>query len=271
MSTSVHPRVLRPVTPAGLLAERLRRLRARADELPGDLAEALREAHDLAVGLEPYIGHCTSPASPALADLAARTCARDWADRPHGTVALEAEMLSGHVEGAVLRFLVALSGARHVLEVGMFTGYSALAMAEVLPDDGHLIACELDPDVAAFAEEQFASTPAGRHIEVRVGPAADTLAALAEEHHRFGFVFIDADKAGYLEYLMTILDGDLLAPGGMIAVDNTLLQGEPYLPAEPSPNGRAIAQFNAAVAGDPRIEQVLLGVRDGLTLIRRVG
>jgi caffeoyl-CoA O-methyltransferase len=70
---------------------------------------------------------------------------------------------------------------------------------------------------------------------------------------------------------MTILDRDLLAPGGMIAVDNTLLQGEPYLPGEPSANGRAIAHFNAAIAGDPRIEQVLLAVRDGLTLIRRVG
>ena len=103
---------------------------------------------------------------------------------------------------------------------------------------------------------------------MRVGPAADTLAALAAERQRFDFVFIDADKAGYLGYLTTILDEGLLAESGTV-VDNTLLQGEPWLPEEPSANGAAIAGFNATVAGDPRIEQVLLPVRDGLALIRR--
>ena len=152
----------------------------------------------------------------------------------------------------------------------MFTGYSALAIAEALPDDGRVVTCELDPGVAAFAQGGFDEAPAGVKIEVRVGPALETLRQLAIAGETFDFVFIDADKAGYLDYVETLLDDGLLAPNGVICVDNTLLQGEPYLAGPPSANGRAIAAFNEALAGNARVEQVLLPVRDGMTLIRRV-
>ena len=177
-------------------------------------------------------------------------------------------MLSGHVEGQLLQLLIHVTRARRVLEIGMFTGYSALAMAEALPADGAVVACELDPAVAAFAAESFAGSPAGSKIDVRVGPALDTLAGLAGT--AFDLIFLDADKAGYVDYLAAILDTELLTPHGLLCVDNTLLQGEPWATAEPSGNGRAIDRFNQTLAGDPRVAQVLLPVRDGLTLVRRL-
>jgi len=154
----------------------------------------------------------------------------------------------------------------------MFTGYSALAMAEALPDDGVVVACEIDPDVARFAQECFDQSPAGRRITIEVGPAVDSLRRLAASPGaaQFDFVFVDADKAGYLDYVDVLLSGDLLAPRAVIAVDNTLMQGQPYGDTELTANGAAIASFNAALTYDPRVEQVLIPLRDGLTLIRRV-
>jgi caffeoyl-CoA O-methyltransferase len=261
------PPAARPVTPSTIVAHELAELARR-----GDAPERLRRVAALAAGLDPYLGRCTTPESPALAALARRTAERDWAGRTGDGVVLplEQEMLSGHVEGQFLRFLVHLTRARRVLEIGMFTGYSALAMAEALPADGELVACEIDPDVARFARECFAASPAGERISVRVGPAQDTLADLAREGTRFDLVFVDADKAGYVGYLDALLDGDLLAPHGVVAVDNTLMQGQPWMPDATTENGAAIAAFNRSVALDPRVEQVLLPLRDGLTLIRRV-
>ncbi len=256
----------RPVTPVGILTETLLRVRDRLDAGETDVRAELDRAYALAAGLDPYVARCTSPESPALAQLAARTAAHDWSVRPDGGVFLEQEMLSGHVEGQALQLLVHATRARQVLEIGMFTGYSALAMAEALPADGRVVACELDAEVAAFAQECFDASPDGSKIEVRVGPALATLASLAGTP--FDLIFLDADKAGYVDYLAAILDTGLLAPHGVLCVDNTLLQGEPYASPEPTVNGRAVAAFNQALADDPRVAQVLLPVRDGLTLVR---
>jgi caffeoyl-CoA O-methyltransferase len=268
--------VARPVTPASILAADLERLVRRLDELGGvdpELDAGLRAAAGLASGLDPYLSRCTTPESPALARLDALTRAHDWGGHgpgPGGGV-LEQEMLSGHVEGQALKMLVHLARAQRVLEIGMFTGYSALAMAEALPDDGRVVACEIDAGVAAFAERAFRDSPSGSKIQVRVGPARTTLAELAAAGEVFDLVFLDADKAGYTDYLTAVLDTGLLAAHGVVCVDNTLMQGQPWLPATGTPNGDAIARFNEAVAADPRVEQVLLPLRDGLTLIRRVG
>lgn len=256
------------MTPVGILVEALAQLRTRLDAVPGvpqDIADDLRRALLLAGGLEHYAARCTTPESSALASVTARTAAESWEHRG----VLEAEMLSGHVEGQLLKFLVRLSGARRVLEVGMFTGYSALAMAEALPADGVVVACEIDERVAALAQECFDAAPDGHKVDVRVAPAVDTLAALAAAGERFDLVFLDADKGGYSGYLHAVLDQDLLADGGTVCVDNTLMQGQPWT-GRATPNGAAIAEFNQAVADDPRVEQVLLTVRDGLTLLRRV-
>ncbi len=269
------PAAPRPVTPVGILADTLERLSREVDvsTTPDPaLAAELRRARDLAGGLDPYLAACTTPESPALAEIARRTRAEDWAGRrQEGGPALEQEMLSGHVEGQTLKFLVHLARARRVLEIGMFTGYSALAMAEALPDDGQVVACEVDADVADVARDGFAASPHDHKIAIRVGPAADALAALAAEGATFDLVFVDADKGSYAAYVDTVLETGLLAPHGVIVVDNTLMQGEPYVPGERTENGEAIASFNRTVADDPRVEQVLLPVRDGLTLIRRAG
>jgi caffeoyl-CoA O-methyltransferase len=206
----------------------------------------------------------STPASPALEALAKRTAAHEWA------APLEQEMLSGHVEGRVLAMLVHVSRARRVLEIGMFTGYSALAMAEALPADGRVVACEVDVEVAEFAQRCFRTSDCGDRIDVHVGPAADTLAELAAAGEVFDLVFIDADKGGYLAYVAAVLDNGLLAAHGLICVDNTLMQGLPWTSDEPTANAVAIAAFNEAVADDPRVEQVIIPLRDGLTLIRRV-
>lgn len=262
----------RPVTPLGILAIKLKHLSQQLEALDIDvnLLSELRQACELASGLDPYLSRCTTPESPALASLAIRTQAEDWSQRSSEAVLLEPEMLSGHVEGQLLKFLVHLTQAKRVLEIGMFTGYSALAMAEALPDGGEVVACEVDADVAKFAQQCFSESPSGHKISVKVAPALLTLEQLATAHETFDFVFIDADKAGYVGYVNFLLDTELLAPNGLICVDNTLMQGQPYLSGESTANGIAIATFNRTVVDDPRVEQVLLPLRDGLTLIRRV-
>lgn len=262
----------RPVTPVGILAARLDQLvdRVTGTDLDPDLTAEIVAARDLAVGLDPYLERCTSPESPALATLAARTHAEDWNAHRSAASSLEQEMLSGHVEGQALKMLVHATGARRVLEIGLFTGYSALAMAEALPDGGRLVACEIDADVARIARESLDASGHGHRIEIRVGPARRTLVELAADGERFGLVFVDADKAGYADYVRTLLDADLLDDRALICVDNTLLQGQPWLPGPPTPPGAAIAAFNEELATDPRVEQVVLPLRDGLTLIRRV-
>ena len=266
-----RPGAPRPVTPHAILASRLAQLARRVAgdrDIAPRLKEELRELSQLAGGLDPYLSRWSTPESADLRELVRRTEAEDWNGYDGGY--LEQEMLSGHVEGQLLKTLVHATRARRVLEIGMFTGYSALAVAEALPDDGLVTACEIDPEVAAFAEERFRESLSGHKITVKVGPAQHTLGELAQAGRRFDLVFIDADKAGYLGYLTTVLERGLLEPHGLICVDNTLMQGQPWTTGEPTANGAAITGFNQAVAADPRVAQVLIPLRDGLTLIRTV-
>lgn len=261
----------RPVTPTTILAQELTAIYDQIETTGVDreVLARLQRARDLATGLDPYLDGCTTPESPALAELARRTHETDWDGAIFGG-RVEQEMLSGHVEGQLLKFLVHLAGAQRVLEIGMFTGYSALAMAEALPADGLVVACEVDAEVAQFAQDCFDASPAGGKITIEVAPAIETLRRLADGDSQFDFVFIDADKSGYLEYVEFLLDSTLLSPRALIAVDNTLMQGQPYTEdRDMTANGVAIAKFNAALTYDPRVEQVLVPLRDGITLIRR--
>lgn len=272
-----QPTVARPVTPLGILAQHLesivQEVNAQTD-LSVELKAKLNFAWRLAAGLDPYLEECTTGESAALAALAKKTSVEGWTQRFNegATVRpLEQEMLSGHVEGQTLKMFIHMTNAKRVLEIGMFTGYSALAMAEALPEDGELVACEVDPYTADFGKAAFRASPHGEKIRVELGSALETLDKLAAGGESFDFVFIDADKKEYVQYFQTLLDKNLLKPEGFICVDNTLLQGQVYLPTgERTPNGEAIAQFNRVVAADKRVEQVLLPLRDGLTIIRRV-
>jgi predicted O-methyltransferase YrrM len=263
----------RPVTPIAILASKLlslvQRLNA-ANIVDESLRSDLREVSELASGFDPYLSSRTTPESADLRLLAERTAAQDWNQRPRSAVHLEQEMLSGHVEGQTLQMLVHASRAQRVLEIGMFTGYSALAMAEALPVNGTVVACEIDPEVAQFAQHYFDSSANGHKITVKLGPALDTLRELSATGDVFDLIFIDADKAGYLGYLQAILEAGLLAPHGLVCADNTLMQGQPWSSGVQTPNGQAIADFNKNVADDARVAQVIIPLRDGLTLIRQV-
>lgn len=276
MSRVVNVESPRPVTPLGILVEHLETAVQMVAEsnVPATTKTHLQKALDLAAGLDPYLDECTTQESPALQAIAQKTSTEDWSKQfsDGATVRqLEQEMLSGHLEGQVLKMFVYMTRAKSILDIGMFTGYSALAMAEALPADGRLVACEVDAYVADFAKNLFQGSPDGAKIQVELGAALATLDKLAERGETFDLVFIDADKKEYVQYFQTLLDTNLLSPQGFICVDNTLLQGQAYLPKEErTPNGEAIAQFNRVVKEDPRVEQVLLPVRDGLTIIRRV-
>ncbi|MBA3710350.1 MAG: class I SAM-dependent methyltransferase [Planctomycetes bacterium] len=171
-------------------------------------------------------------------------------------------MLCGRLEGRLLKLLVQLIGAKRVLEIGMFTGYSALSMAEGLPDDGRLITCDIDPVAKAFAERYVAESEHGRKIEIRLGPALDTIATLSGP---FDLVFIDADKENYVNYYQAVVP--MVRSGGLIAIDNALWSGKVVAPADRET--RVIDELNRLIADDQRVENVLLTIRDGLHLARK--
>ncbi|MBE9061105.1 O-methyltransferase [cf. Phormidesmis sp. LEGE 11477] len=265
----------RPVTPHGILVQQLQQLQTAAEQesvtaqFKADLSQVAR----LAAGLDPYLEACTTAESTALAQLVKATQQEDWSQRfdDGATVKeLEQEMLSGHIEGQFLKMLVAISQAKRVLEIGMFTGYSALAIAEALPKDGLLVACEVDAYAAEFAQRCFSTSAHGHKIQVKVAPAIETLRDLASVGEPFDLAFIDADKGGYIEYVNLLLESPLLTPNGFICIDNTLMQGQPYLDtANRTANGEAITRFNQFLAEDDRVEQVMLPIRDGFTLVKR--
>ncbi|MFO0616742.1 MAG: class I SAM-dependent methyltransferase [Polyangiaceae bacterium] len=173
-------------------------------------------------------------------------------------------MQVGRVEGALLAMLVKISGARRILEIGTFTGYSALSMAEALPPDGKLVTCDIDAQVVSIAKEFFAKSGFGDRIESRMGDALDTIRAMPRDEV-YDLVFIDADKARYPDYYEAVLPH--VPVGGLIVADNTLWSGAVLDPKTPDDIG--ITTFNRLVTGDQRVENVLLPVRDGVMLVRK--
>ena len=157
-------------------------------------------------------------------------------------------------------------GARSVLEIGTFGGYSALSMAAGLAPGGTIVSCEISEVHAEFARRHIAASPYADAIDVLVGPAIDTIATLPGP---FDLVFIDADKANYLEYFEAILPK--LAPRGLIAADNTLWSGRILDPSDQTEDTVALRRFNEALAADPRVVVAQTPVRDGVTLIRHAG
>lgn len=177
----------------------------------------------------------------------------------------DAQMLIGPLEASLLQLLIKLGGARRVLEIGLFTGYSALAMATALPRDGRLLSLDRNAETAAVAREFFARSAHADKIEVRLGDAHKSLAALTADERAFDFVFLDADKESYIDYYETVMPW--LAPGGLLVADNVLWSGRVLAPERAS--DRAVVAFNAHVVADARVEATLLTVRDGVYLVRK--
>jgi caffeoyl-CoA O-methyltransferase len=199
--------------------------------------------------LSAYVSaHCTAE-STLHEKLAEET--REKTDDP--------QMMVGHVEGLLLRTLVRATGARRVLEIGTFTGYSALAMAEGMPDDGVLITCDVDPVATAIARKYWRRSRHGGKIELRLGPALETIATVDGP---LDLVFIDADKVSYTDYWEAVIPK--VRSGGLVVADNVLWSGRVLDPREAS--DKALAAFNDRVAADARVETVMLPIRDGVTV-----
>ena len=206
--------------------------------------------------IERYAETHTTPPKPLLARLAAET--REKLPSPG--------MLTGTIEGRFLELLVYASRAERVLELGTYSGYSALSMAAGLPAGGHIDTCEVEEKHAEVARGYIAESPYADRITLHMGPALETIERLAGE---FDFVFIDADKPNYVNYYEAVLPR--LSARGFIAADNTLWSGRVLDDNDDSEGTRAIKTFNEHVRSDDRVDSVLLTVRDGVTLIRPKG
>ena len=203
--------------------------------------------------IETYVHKHTSSVSQLLEELEHET--RETTEYP--------QMLSGKVEGLLLQMLIKISGAQKVVEIGTFTGYSALLMAEGLDEDGELITCEISEEYADIARRYFEKSPHGKKIHLRRAPALETLRRMADSST--DFVFIDADKGSYPLYYEESLR--ILKTGGLIVADNALWYGRVLSPEDDE--SRAIASFNETVKNDERVEKVLMTIRDGVYLIRK--
>ena len=206
--------------------------------------------------IEGYAVAHSTPEPALFADLARET--RTSTSAPN--------MMVGTLEGRFLSFLVTMLRPQLVLEIGTFTGYSALSMAEALPPGGRIVTCDISEDHVAIARRHIDASPHRDRIDIRVGPAIDTLKSLDGP---VDLAFIDADKTGYLAYYEAIVP--MLAPGGVIAVDNVLWSGRVLNGAssdDVDESTRALREFNDHVVADERVECVMLTLRDGVTLVR---
>ncbi len=176
---------------------------------------------------------------------------------------LRPRMLSGHLQGRILKMLCRMVSPRYILELGTFAGYSALCMAEALPPDGELHTIEVDDEIEDFARSYFDQSPYAHQIKMHIGDALEIIPTLEP---MFDLVFIDADKRSYIEYYNLVFDK--VRSGGLILADNTLWDGKVI--ATPTPTDAqsvGILKFNEMIAADNRVEKVILPLRDGLTAI----
>lgn len=194
---------------------------------------------------------------PLVEELIDRTCA---------LVPDQAHMMVAPEEGALLTFLVRLLGARAVVEVGTFTGYSALCLARGLPAGGSITTCDVSAEWTALAREFWTRAGVAGQVRLRLGPALETLRALPPEPH-LDLAFIDADKPGYIGYWEELVPR--LRPGGLLLVDNTLFSGQ-VIEDEPGEKAAAVHAFNEHARRDDRVQMVMLPIADGLTMARRL-
>lgn len=210
--------------------------------------------------MEKYICDMTSPEDPLLAEL----------DRQTHLRVMQPRMISGHVQGKLLEMMVRILRPRRILEIGTFTGYSALCMAAGLDEDGRIDTVEVDDELESIARSFFARSPHGFKIRQRIGSALDVAPALGEV---YDFVFMDGDKREYPAYYRMLMgDGGgpkLVRSGSVILADNILWYGKVVdTEAHHDRHTLAIAEFNDTVRNDPRVENVIISVRDGLNMIR---
>jgi len=248
----------------------------------GSWQGSITRALDMCKGLKPYLEAVSSKVSPECQAIADATHTTDWPElyRTGCTQSLyHPGMMTSQVQGQMLGFFTSMLSARRVLEVGTFTGFSTLCMAEATP--GKVTAIEYDPFLVEYARKYFDRSPHGHKIEVITGDALEVIKNMGvavDDTSRFDLIFIDGNKTQYAQYFQLINDRDLLAPGGLICIDETLWKGSVYSHGcgdkqnADSDDGvaEAMNELNRQIASDPRLVSVLLPIRNGLTLVRRL-
>jgi len=236
-----------------------------------------KELFCLIGGMDSYIASVSNAGGPIMQAIEDKMHSTDWdALHKQGKTMFPygLEMSTDPTEAQAIKMFTFMKGAKRVLEIGMFAGYGAAAIVEALPADGECVSLDIDPFLKVWVGEVMAQFPAGKKHSVIVGPALDSMAELPADK-KFDFVFVDANKSEYKRYIEVLLERDLLADDAMIAVDNTLYCGLPYMPAQydTQPKRRAfgedIKEFNEWLASHPKLMTVMLPIRDGVTLVRK--
>ena len=259
-------------SPTLILAQRLKKIKQRLTNCKSIEEEDITEIDSIIYMMErqeQYLDECTSIESSDLSKLDKLTMQTDWHQiflEKKSNVRLMSQMMSSKLSGQLLKMLVTISGAKKILELGLFSGYSALAMAEGLPEDGKLISCEIDPYAASFARSYLDTTSCGKKIQIRLGPALNLLDNFMVEGESFDFVFIDAKKTEYKKYITKIIANKLITKQSILCIDNVFMKGACFSKFEKQTKGSSeVKQMNQLLTSE-KFFTVMLPVRDGMTI-----
>jgi caffeoyl-CoA O-methyltransferase len=266
-------------TPLEILIDYLQKAEHLAEQecLSKELEECLKQAKRLAIGLHNYPIEYSRKQSKELKAIALSTQNQPWQELYQTKKIknrLKPEMQSSPFQAQLLKFLVQITKSERVLEIGMFTGYATLAIAEALPNHGSITACDHDHFLIDLANELLCNSKHYSKMKLISGEGKEVLTELINQSAKFDLIFLDANKLAYPAYYELILAGNLLDRAGILCVDNTLFKGEVFNNFSDDSNKTAnkipvaIAEFNRLVANDHRVEQIILGLEDGLSLIK---
>jgi caffeoyl-CoA O-methyltransferase len=228
-------------------------------------------------GVDPYIAAISTAEGPIMKAIREKMDSTDFDDlwdKKKTMFAYGPELSTDPVEAQTIKMFTFMKGAKRVLEIGMFCGYGAASIIEALPEDGQCVSLDIDPFLKGWVEETVTKFPGGNKLKVVVGPAIDSMLKLPVAD-KFDLVFVDANKSEYKRYLEILLERDFLAEDAIVIVDNTLYNGLPYLPGDfdTQPKrrgfGEDIKEFNAWVANHAQLMQIMLPIRDGVSIIRK--
>ncbi|CAL1534380.1 unnamed protein product [Lymnaea stagnalis] len=269
MSDSQH--ILSYYDPAVEKVEKALKL-AQSTKASPEVIRALQSACQLIQQREQFTKSSTSEASDACKNILSETNKHDWAAaHQQGKTSwyLMPLMMSGPTEGSqFLKSIVSIQKAKRILEIGMFTGYSALSMAEALPADGEMVTIDQDEYLKRLVEDKlFKRSPHHRKIKCVIGKAPEIVKRMAERGEQFDIIFLDADQANYLEYFKYAFEKNLLGPGGSVLIDNAFMQGDGYMSTTGENNTKRFAHW---LASNLDLHKVLVPLRDGVLMVRRL-
>tara|TARA_A100001015_G_C14998202_1_gene717161 strand:+ start:1206 stop:2036 length:831 start_codon:yes stop_codon:yes gene_type:complete len=274
MNKNLTAKNKRTVSPTSVLASRLRNLRQNIDMglcTSKSISEELSMLIPLADGLDEYIENHSSVESVGMKMINVTTMSHDWDKAVHEKKTqgiLVSRMMSSPVSAQFLKMLVNITKSKIILEIGLFTGYTALAMAEGTEEDGRVISCEIDPYCASFTNNLLLNCKHGEKVEIRVGNALEIMNDLRDEKFKFDFVFIDADKTEYMLYLNSLIDLNLVDESSLLCFDNVFLKGSVFSDEKyEKKSTQTVRILNTYLAG-PKFFTTMIPLRDGMSLCK---